>query len=205
MIHLHKKITSKELQFPPLHIRKHRYRKTFLLSSTPFHILYYHLNTHNLILAAGRHITSLLMLLCRLNCFFCPCDGFNFSVFKTKPVWNDCLLQQPQQKALTWLFFLTEDVLYFVFVFPQCCRRTRRCWLCQPQPCAIALVHVNSHRQPCMMACAAGLGMLSNWESGGHWGNRHSLELKGTWGCLICLDSAFGQFYDPENCIEKCS
>lgn len=146
MIHLHQKIVSKELQFSPLHIKKHRHWRTFLLSSTPFCTLYYHLNTHNLILPASRHITNLFMMLCRLNCFFCPCDGFNFSVLQTKPVWNDCLLQQLHQKALTWPYFLTEDGLYFVFVFPQCFRRTRKCWLWQPQPCTVVLVHVNSHR-----------------------------------------------------------
>lgn len=142
------------------------------------------------------------MLLLRLNCFFCPCDGFNFSVFQTKPIWND--LQQPQQKALTWFFFfLTEDDFYFVLVFPQCFRRTR-CWLWQPQSCTVALVHVNSHRQHTFVQWPVLLVLgSSQTESGSHWGNRNPLELEGIWGCFICLYSAFGQFYDPENCIEK--
>lgn len=78
MIHLHQKITSKELQFPLLHITKHSYQKTFFLSSTPFHILYYHLNTPNAILPEGSTLPAYFMQLCRLNCFFCPCLVMDF-------------------------------------------------------------------------------------------------------------------------------
>lgn len=91
----------KELQFLVLHTKKHRYLKTFLLSSTTFYILYYHLNINNLILAADRYITILLTVIH----FFCPCDRFNFSMFKTKPGPNIYLwlsLAAATVKCINW-------------------------------------------------------------------------------------------------------
>lgn len=57
--------------------------------------------------------------------------------------------------------------------------------------------------RPNLTAWVEQLGLFSNWQSGGHRGDRDLLELKGIWGCFICLDNPFGQFYDPENHIEK--
>lgn len=148
------------------------------------------------------------MLLSRLNCFFCPCDGFNFSVFKTKLRPNICLGRLSLAAATVQCINWTPISDCRCFASSVCIS-----WGLQENKKSLALIVLALVYSPYpyelsqlwTVANAAGLGMFSNQESGGHRGNRHPLELKGIWGCFICLDSAFGQFYDPENHIEKYS